>query len=225
MIKLLTKDRESEFLDFCNKSINGAVIYTRFMAYSDSDVALFWFSLDDKNNINGVYSLMDGIFTYDAEESADEEEISLFASVMGAREITKSGRYILSFDQTEKHGTAEDITGENLKKIFHVIYEDDKNRDKFFPEWYTDISHKIRHELIHGKAVFENDRCISVALTSGESEKIAVISSVATLKDYRKQGHGENAVISLAKSIDKKVYLMTDDEHTAQWYKKMGFIV
>lgn len=223
MIKLLTKDKEREFLAFCNNSINGAVIYTRFMAYGNSDVALFWYSADENNNINGVYSLMDGIFTYDADKSADKEEIQLFASVMGAREITQNGRYILSFDNCEKNGTAEDVTGENLKKIFPVIYEDDENRDSFFPGWYTDISHRIRHGLIHGKAVFVQDKCVSVALTSGESEKIAVISSVATLKDYRKQGHGENAVISLAKSLHKEIYLMTNDEHTAQWYKKMGF--
>lgn len=224
MIELLRKEKETEFLDFCNRSINGAVIYTRLKAYgTNSNEVLFWFSLNESNNINGVYSLTDGIFTFDADDTADKEEIMMFASVMGAKTITEKGRYILKYDSKTKKGTAEDITGENLRDIFSVIYENTPNRENFFPRWYTDTSHKIRHGLIHGKGVFISGKCVSVALTSGESEKTTVISSVATLKDHRKQGHGENAVISLAASLNKAVYLMTDDEHTARWYKKMGF--
>ena len=223
MIKLLENDRKKDFLSFCNRSINGAVIFTRFLTYGNCREALFWYSEDDNGSINGVYSLMDGIFTYDAEKTADEEEILMFASVMGAREITEKGRYTLKFTGNGKHCDADDITGENLRLIFPVIYEDNENRDSFFVDWYTDISHKIRHGFIHGKGVFQDGKCVSVALTSGESDEIAVISSVATLRSHRKLGHGENAVISLAKSIDKKIYLMTDNEQTAQWYKKIGF--
>ena len=223
MIKLLGNDRETEFLSFCNKSINGAVIFTRYRTYGNCQEAFFWYSEDDNGKINGVYSLMDGIFTYDAEETADEEEILMFASVMGAREITRKGRYTLKFNKSKESCSSEDITGENLRLIFPVIFEDDESRDSFFAAWYTDISHKIRHGLIHGKGVFEDGKCISVALTSGESEDVAVISSVATLKSHRKQGYGEKAVVSLAEALDKSVYLMTDNEHTAQWYKKIGF--
>lgn len=224
MIELLRKEKENEFLDFCNRSVNGAVIYTRLKAYGiNSNDVLFWFSENENKNINGVYSLMDGIFTFDADKTADTEEIMMFASVMGTKTITVSGKYILIYDRKTKKGTAEDITGENLKDIFPVIYEDTPNQRNCFPQWYTDTSHKIRHGLIHGKGVFIGGKCVSVALTSGESEKTAVISSVATLKDHRKQGHGENAVISLAASLNKTVYLMTDDEHIAQWYKKIGF--
>ena len=223
MIKLLENDRERDFRSFCNRSINGAVIFTRFLTYGNCQEALFWYSEDCSGSINGVYSLMDGIFTYDAEKTADEEEILMFASVMGAREITEKGRYTLKFTGNGKHCDADDITGENLRLIFPVIYEDNENRDSFFADWYTDISHKIRHGFIHGKGVFQDGKCVSVALTSGESDEIAVISSVATLRNHRKLGHGENAVISLAKSIDKKIYLMTDNEQTAHWYKKIGF--
>ena len=223
MIKLLTNDKETEFLRFCNNSINGAVIYTRYNAYKNSQETLFWYSVDKNGRLNGIYSLMDGIFTFDADQTADNEEISMFAQVMGAKEITKNGRYILSFDKSSKTGTAQDITGENLRNIFDVIFEDVPNSKRFFPVWYTDASHKIRHGLIHGKAVFVDGKCVSVALTSGESEKIAVISSVATLKKHRNHGYAENTVISLAASTDKTVYLMTDDENTAHWYRKIGF--
>lgn len=225
MIKLLTQDKEAEFLSFCNKSINGAVIYTRYHAYKDSQEALFWYSIDANGTINGICSLMDGIFTYDADENCDKEEIEMFASIMGAEKITRNGRYILRFDNIGKEVTAQDITGENLKEIFNVIFEDEPERDKFFSAWYTDASHKIRHSLIHGKGIFVDGKCVSVALTSGENEKIAVISSVATLKNHRKHGYGENAVVSLAASLPKEVFLMTDDDNTARWYQKIGFCI
>ena len=226
MLKLLTQSETGEFLDFCNGYIEGAVIFTRLKAYgANSNDALFWLSRDDEGRINAVCSMTDGIFTYCADNSADKDEILMFAEIMGAKEITEKGKYILKFTKTEKIGNTQDITGENLKSVFNVIFEDEKNPQMFFSQWYADASHKIRHSLIHGKGVFKDDRCVCVALTSGESDKMAVISSVATLKEYRKQGYGENAVISLAKSLNKEIYLMTNDPHTAEWYKKMGFLL
>ncbi len=224
MLKLLTQSETGEFFNFCNGYIEGAVIFTRLKAYgTDSNDALFWLSRNDKGEINAVCSMTDGIFTYCADSTADKEEILMFAEIMGAKEITEKGRYILKFTETEKIGNAQNITGENLKSVFNVIFEDEKNPQIFFSQWYADASHKIRHSLIHGKGIFKNGRYISVALTSGESDTMAVISSVATLKEYRKQGYGENAVISLVKSLNKEIYLMTNDPHTAEWYKKMGF--
>ncbi|MBQ8209803.1 MAG: GNAT family N-acetyltransferase [Clostridia bacterium] len=224
MLKLLTQAETEEFLTFCNGYIEGAVIFTRLKAYgTDSNEALFWLSRNESGTINAVCSLTDGIFTYCADETADTQEILMFAGIMGAREITEKGKYILKFDKSCKTGTAEDITSENLKSVFPVAFEDAEDSSAFFPDWYTDASHKLRHSLIHGKGVFIDGRCVSVALTSGESNTMAVISSVATLKEYRKKGYGENAVISLAQSLNKEVYLMTNDSHTAQWYEKMGF--
>lgn len=224
MLKLLTQTETDEFLDFCNGYIEGAVIFTRLKAYgTDSNEALFWLSRNNSDKINAVCSMTDGVFTYCADESADIQEILMFAEIMGAKELTEKGKYILKFISSEKTPCAQDITSENLKSVFNVIFEDTADSRKFFPRWYTDISHKIRHSLIHGKGIFINNKCISVALTSGESDRMAVISSVATLKEYRKQGHGENSVISLAKSLNKEIYLMTNDSHTAEWYKKTGF--
>ena len=119
--------------------------------------------------------------------------------------------------------SADDISGENIKNVFDVVFEDDEKRHRYFSGWYTDASHKIRHGLIHGKCIQEDGKIISVALTSGETDKIAVISSVATLKNHRKKGYGEKVVLALAQSIGKDIYLLTDNETTAQWYEKMGF--
>lgn len=225
MIKLLTEDRLPDFTAFCDKKLTGAVIFTRLKTYGlCSGDALFWYSENADGCINAVFSMTDGILLVCTDGTADEEEISIFAGTVGAVSVTYGkARYTLKFTSSQKKFTAEDISGENIKDIFDVIFEDDDNRKSYFSRWYTDASHKIRHGFIHGKCIYRDGRCVSVALTSGETDSVAVISSVATLSDYRKQGFGEQIVLSLAQSLDKEVFLLTDNEKTMQWYEKIGF--
>lgn len=225
MIRLLTEDKIPEFTAFCDKRLTGAVIYTRLKTYGlGSNDALFWYSENADDSINAVFSMTDGIFLVCTDGTADEEEITLFSQTAGASEITYGkAEYTLKFASSQKKYTAEDISGENIKDVFDVVFEENENRDHFFARWYTDASHKIRHGLIHGKCIYSDTKCVSAALTSGETDSIAVISSVATLKEYRKQGFGERVVLSLAQSLDKEIYLMTDNETTKCWYERIGF--
>lgn len=225
MIKLLTEEKIPEFTQFCDKRITGAVIFTRFKAYGlCSSDALFWYSENEQGNINAVCSMTDSVFLVCSDGTADEEEIRLFSQTIGAMHVTYGkAQYTLKFGSSQKKYTCIDVSGENLRDIFPVVFEEDENRDLFFSRWYTDASHKIRHSLIHGKCIYVGGKCVSVALTSGETDSTAVISSVATLSDYRKQGFGEKVVLSLAQSLDKEIYLMTDNEKTKNWYEKIGF--
>ncbi len=224
MIRLLTEDRINDFTRFCEKRLTGAVIYTRFLTYGlySGDV-FFWYSEDENGTLNGVFSMLDGILLACSDEVPDDE-ITLFAQTVGAISVTYGqALYTLKYTGDENSCTADDLSGENIKNAFDVIFEDDGNRKAYFERWYTDASHKIRHGLIHGKCIYENGICVSVALTSGETDSLAVISSVATLENYRKKGYGEKVVLSLAQSIGKEIYLMTANEKTKHWYEKIGF--
>lgn len=224
MIRLLTEDRINDFTRFCEKRLTGAVIYTRFLTYGlySGDV-FFWYSEDENGTLNGVFSMLDGILLACSDEVPDDE-ITLFAQTVGAISVTYGqALYTLKYTGNENSCTADELSGENIKNAFDVIFEDDGNRKAYYERWYTDASHKIRHGLIHGKCIYENGICVSVALTSGETDSLAVISSVATLENYRKKGYGEKVVLSLAQSIGKEIYLMTDNEKTKHWYEKIGF--
>lgn len=225
MLRLLEQNGIDEFSQFCRDKITGAVIFTRLKTYGlSSSEALFWYSENENGAINAVCSMTDGIFLACADKTADDEELRLFAKTVGAYEFSYGdARYILKYEGNGDFCDAQDITGENVKDVFSVIFEEDKNRDDFFARWYTDASHKIRHGYIHGKCIYENGKCVSAALTSGETDSLAVISSVATLKKYRKQGYGKRVVLSLARQIKKDVFLMTNDEITKNWYINMGF--
>ncbi len=224
MIRLLTDEKLNEFSAFCQNKITGAVILTRFYTYGLSgDTALFWYAEDENSDVTGVFSLLDGIFLACCKDE-DKEEAELFAKTVGASEISYgTARFTLKFKGNQKKYTAEDISGENIKNVFDVVFEEDEKRHRYFSGWYTDASHKIRHGLIHGKYIEKDGKIVSVALTSGETDKIAVISSVATLSDYRKQGLGKKVVLALAQSLGKDVFLLTDNENTMHWYEGMGF--
>lgn len=225
MIRLLTDGKTADFLKFCENDLTGAVITSRLKAYGiHSNETMFWYAENDSGEMTATCSMFDGVFSVCKTESADGEELKMFAKTVGAREISDIGNcYILKFIGSEKTHCANDITGENLKDVFPVVFEEDENRNIFFEKWYTDASHKLRHGLIHGKCVYADGKCVSAALTSGETKKLAVISSVATLKNYRRRGFGETAVNSLAESLCKDTYLMTDSERTMNWYLKTGF--
>lgn len=224
MIKLLTDEKIKDFLDFCQTDLFGVVLYTRLLTYgaNDSEV-MFWYSEKD-GKINAVCGILDGVFSFCKDSSADCDELRSFAEILGAREIYDAKNcFLLKFNQVREHQTAQDIDGENLKDIFPVIFEGNKIGNDFFEKWYTDISHKIRHGFIHGKCIYEDGKCVSAALTSGETNQTAILSSVATMKSYRHKGFGERVVNSLAASLPQEVYLLTDNRSTAAWYERIGW--
>lgn len=225
MIRLLTPDREADFLRFCESEPAGAVLTTRLAAYGLTDNhTMFWYAEDEKHDLTAVCGMMDGILLVCANEQTDRSELTAFSTVVGAREITYGeAAFRLCYHGGQSDEQTTIVTGENLRDIFSVIFENDPDRDAFFADWYTDASHKLRHGLIHGRSLYADGRCVSVALTSGETEKIAVISSVATREAYRGRGFASQVVRSLASSLPQTVYLMTNDQKTRDWYHSIGF--
>lgn len=224
MIKLLTEDKIKDFSSFCENRITAVVIFTNLLTYGiNSDDALFWYSENEQGIINAVFSLSDSVFLASTQENSLYDEIKLFSQIVGAQKVSYStADYVMKYVSGEIY-TEDDITGENVKDAFDVVFEDDENRKSFFAKWYSDISHKIRHNLIHGKCIYKDGKCVSVAFTSGETDSIAVISAVSTLREYRNNGFGERVVLSLSQSLDKEIYLMTDNENTKKWYERIGF--
>lgn len=225
MIRLLTPDRETDFLRFCENEPAGAVLTTRLAAYGLTDGhAMFWYAQDENRKLTAACGMTDGILLVCANEQTDKTELESFAGVIGARKITYGkAAYLLCYNGGQSEEKTTTVTGENLRDIFPVIFENDPGRDAFFSDWYTDASHKLRHGLIHGRSLYADGRCVSAALTSGETKKIAVISSVATLEAYREQGFASQVVRSLASSLPQTVYLMTNDKKISDWYQSIGF--
>ena len=238
MIKLLTPDRTNEFISFCKSTVLGSVILTKLLAYGlDTPIQYFWYGESD-GKITSVLNLDASLLTVSGmTDSADE--LFEFIRIIGANSVysdvapefkIKSSKRdeILIFKRNTERAEAENIDSESIKNIFPVIYEEcpTDGQKIIFGSWYPDISLKIRRGLIRSKGIMCDDKLVSCAVTCAENEMTAVITGVATLKKYRRNGFAKKCVIALAnelKSENKRVYLITDNEKTKKWYKKMGF--
>ena len=239
MIKLLTQDKTDEFISLCKYTVLGSVILTKLFAYGiDSPIQYFWYE-ESGGRIISVFNL-DGRLLSVSGKNSDSAEFYEFIKMLGCKSVytdfppgidginTKCDD-VLILKKNTSDCEADDIDSENIKSIFDVVFEnlspDEKNT--VFPEWYTDISLKKRRGLIRIKAVKEENRAVSCAATCSENEKCAVITSVATLSQYRRRGFAGRCVRSLSCELQnegKSVYLITDNEKINFWYESMGFV-
>lgn len=238
MIKLLTPDRTNEFISFCKPTVLGSVILTKLLAYgADTNVQYFWYGESD-GKITSVLNLDSSLLTVSG-MTDNADELFEFIRIVGANSVysdvspefkaknIKRDEILVLKGNTER-AEAENIDSESIKNIFPVIYEEcpSDERKIIFGSWYPDISLKIRRGLIRSKGIIYDNKLVSCAVTCSENETTAVITGVATLKEYRRNGFAEKCVTALAnelKSEKKRVYLITDNEKTKKWYEKMGF--
>lgn len=237
MIKLLTGSRTDEFVSFCESTVLGSCISTKLLAYGlDTPTQYFWYSESD-GKISAVFNKDGSLLTVSGR--TDFDELFEFIRIIGCtsvyfdfipdfddRNIKRDD--ILIYKTPSETGETADIDSENIKNIFPIIYEDrtKEEREIVFGSWYPDISLKKRRGLIRAKGIMHGNKLVSCAVTCSENETTAVITGVATLKKYRRNGFAKRCVITLAnelKSENKQVYLITDNEKTKKWYEKMGF--
>lgn len=238
MIKLLTQDKTAEFRRFCSKSPVGATIVTKLDAYTpDSGIQYFWYE-ETCGRITAAFN-RDGSLMSICGIPSSGEEIEEFIGFTGCSSViseyppalpgfkTKTD-CILMLSSALPQETADNVTGEDIKDLFGVIYNDITEDEKrsLFENWFPDASLKIRRGLISGRMIKQDSAVVSCALTSGETQSCAVISSVATLPQHRRNGYGKACVVSLCNSLTssgKAVYLITDSEKNKKWYENMGF--
>ncbi len=211
-------------------------IYSDFKTLSSFEDVMFYVSLND-DEITAVISKVSGNITLSAKETAPIEEINEFFNVVGFSKILceeKFARYfdgqktegnILKFSENEHYGyKAKLLYTENLKDMY-VLLKEVFGIDADFSYWFTDMSYKLRHGGASFCGVYEENRLISAAFSLFETEKSAIVSSVATDNSYRCRGYGERVVKTLLdKNFGKDVYVFTENEKTENWYKKMGFV-
>ena len=235
MFKLVSGSDVPGYLEFCEGRFLGAVLYTRLLAYGAGDRnVMFWFAREPEGC--AAASLCDGVFTADYDLPEFSEEAKAFGSFLGAGEIitpeyfARNGLAVMRYEGPSSHTEAEDISPERLKEVFEVLYGDDAESAASklnYGSWLTDISHKLRHGLIHGKCAEQNGRIVSVALTSGETPSSAVLSGVSTMREYRGKGHASAVAGALSAELSaggRTVYAAVRLELTG-FYRKNGFII
>lgn len=233
MIKLIDNFEEYNFSSFEN-DIFFQRILSDYKTLSCFDDVIFYVCEDEE--ISAVISKVGGNVTLSAKETAPFEEIREFLNVTGFSKILCNNEFSEHFDGRKEYGKilkiqggcnfsckAEKLYSENLKDM-HGLVCNVFGFDGDYFTWIADLSHRMRHDSAHLYGIYCDDKLVSGAFSLFETEKSAVISSVATLREYRHQGFGERVVKTVIAENSKELFVFTENERTESWYKNMGFV-
>lgn len=192
----------------------------------DSGVVQFWRAGD------ALLYALGGTLHIDAPGGLDREELKAFVGVMGFRRIYCTE--VLAADMhwrpqsvvhelAQRRRCADPMPGAVLKlsEIYAVLSAAGGAIEMPpFADFCVDFSHRLRH----GGARCVGDRR-GVAITTGETEKLACIGGVAVLPEHRKTGYGRRLVQSLCAALQKegKTVFTSTVEPLLPFYTGNGF--
>lgn len=242
MIKKIEKNDVESVLSFLGEDVFSVRIKANLSAYgTDYSFAEFWAQYDENNSVCAVLSKINGACTLVINEKADTDElksflfcfpyVSAFLSSENAAlmdiDITHSGDILVSDSESiNAYGNIPDFT--DMKAAFELIRKNEGNSVAAldYLEWLSDFTYKRNRGYARLKAIEEDGKLISFAMTSAETKSSAIISGVFTDEDSRNRGYGEKVLMSLVSSLkseNKTVYIMTAEEKLTAFYEKRGF--
>lgn len=112
----------------------------------------------------------------------------------------------------------------DLKKCFDILREifTEWIREEIFEQWYTDMSHRIRHDVSR----LYNKGGSTVTAYAKENE-VLMLSQIATLPDSRKKGRAlELMCYAVMDNMPfEKIMLDSCNEESDRFYEHIGFEV
>lgn len=251
MIALVTEKNAEDFISACGfDEMIGARMVTLLACYGfNSAFCLFWLQTDDSsdNRFFAAISRFERRLTISASRSADLRELSEFAAAIGGYRYIEAAPFVCksldiqgSYNEfhmmryTSGSLFAEDYSAIDesppLNEFYTVISTANPwlDADTDWSGWYTHTSHLIRHGLGFA-ALIRDSGSGSPAATGGvftSSGKLAVISCIATLPQYRGKGYAALTTKYLADKIilqGKTPALFCASDKLADYYATLGF--
>lgn len=231
MVKAASENRQA-FLSFCERDNFGCRILNEFRLYENDPGAHFFFSGDAALSAHGEWAILCG--------KADDEILTLLSFLPCKRlfclqdAVPQSAfsrldrRGIVGVLQTapETSGETESITAETLRDIYSCLQYNLPPEDRtLYGDWYVEMSHRLRHDFCHIRAVRRDETIVSLALSAAESEKTAVLGSVRTLPNWQHRGFADATVRALSRDLIEKgktCYLCAV-ESVFPLYQKIGY--
>jgi GNAT superfamily N-acetyltransferase len=203
----------------------------------------YWLILDDDNGkCSGAIARSGSVFILFMTDGKSIAEVSSFIRVAGASSVLCNAEFKLELYNSKS------VTGSVLMKNTPFEYIDNrisysipKIKDAYdlivkcadenfvppkFDDFYVDVNHKLRHEVMRICGIQEDDKLVAVAMTVAESENGAVLGAVACDPDYRKHGYGSSIVKYLSNvllSENKTVYLHRAKNANVSFYNNLAF--
>lgn len=221
---------ETLYNPFLTKIIS---IYENERAICD---ALLYTQTDSCNEQTAYLLNADSSFTVFCLEGSNLTEIEDF--IQACRYSTVLSNVTLDLNSTFKRGkvmkrlpasslneNSDSLTDYEMKGVYCLL-KDNFDYIPDYSEWYSDMSHRMRHSGAFVVGEHIDDIVASCAVCPYLTDNSAIVNGVCTDKKYRKRGLAgrcvEKAVgILIRKGIDN-IYILCRDE-LERFYKNNGF--
>ena len=232
MLTLVERKKEQEhLLRLCEKTPFGCKIASTAAAYGfDKGFSCFW--LDDRSD--AVFCLTDDLMiisgtVLDGEETAEFLRAvgpkSVFCAVRNAETLslpkTDSGD-VLKKQLEQGEETTPDPYEVDIREIYGLLEQTGMVEE--FEPFYLDLSHKLRHQTALALTEHDQGHLTGCAVVSAISENAAILSALAVLPEYRRQGIGTKLVHRTESCFPgKTLYVFREKEKNREFYRELGF--
>ncbi|MCR5636896.1 MAG: GNAT family N-acetyltransferase [Clostridiales bacterium] len=230
MIKLIQSNTEFDF-DFCD-SLFMAKILCIYNTYGFKSYTDYW-----AQNKNAVIARLDDCYVIWHNENADKEELKSFIKTVcngtvlcgeGLLDDYNLSGHVMKYNsgvntQTE---ALQPVDDNEILKVYQLLKRCE-NESLNVPEYLhfkADVVHKLNSDTLKLAYTQKDNDIVSVAAANigGDS---AVITAVATDKEYRRLGFGTDTVKRLLSFINcKNIYLQRTLNDNEEFYNSLGFI-
>lgn len=180
----------------------------------DYPFARFW-----RVGEGGVLSLVDGAATVIAGEADDQEELSSFLALIGAKSVLSDvnwfgGRRLPVYRKavTGQGSALSAPAYEAAYRLFGTVFPLPD-----WPAWYTDVCHRVRHGTALLVLVEQG------ALCAARQGSRLLLTGLAVAPDHRRQGIASRLLHAACVDGICELYAIVDDPAAAQFYEHNGF--
>lgn len=225
------KEEQQRLLQLCEKTPFGCKIASTAAAYGfDKGFSCFW--LDDRSD--AVFCLADDLMMISG-TVLDGEETAEFLKAVGPKEIfcavrnaetlslpvTDSGDVLKKTAESGKEKTP-DPYDVDIREIYGLLEKTGMVEE--FEPFYLDLSHKLRHQTALALTERSEDNLIGCAVVSAISKNAAILSALAVLPEYRRQGIGTRLARRAESCFPKKtLYVFREKDKNVEFYRELGY--
>ena len=232
MLTLVEGKKEQErLLQLCEKTPFGCKIAATAASYGfDKGFSCFW--LDDRSE--AAFCLTDDLMIISG-TVLDGEETRSFLRAVGPKAIFCAVRNAetLSLPLTDSGDVLKKQLEEGEKETLdpyevdirgiYGLLEKTGMVEEFEP-FYLDLSHKLRHGTALALTEQDQETLTGCAVVSAISESAAILSALAVLPEYRRQGIGSRLVRRTEGCFPgKTLYVFREKEKHRDFYRELGF--
>ncbi len=243
MLKRASCENLPQIKEICEGSIIGTKILCLVTAYGfERDFLECWVMLDG-GKVTAVLTRFYDDITLLSSDNADREQLLSFLGMFGYSTLCCTKKCCDAFGMvadTVKNGyvytadisdyCCDALEEDDYRKAYELISTEipgsfRSNREAYL-SFLSDFTFRKRRNLARGVCTHTDGKVSSVALTSSETDKSAIISGVACDNTLQKRGLGKKTVLSLVNSLkkeNKSVYVIALNEKAEGFYEHIGF--